>query len=104
MRVAITGVTGLIGSALRASLEADDHEVMAISRRDEVSSLQTVTWDVTGQRFDPAPLEGIGAVIHLAGEPIDQRWTEVRQEEDPQQPRRDRRSSAYTATRAAPME
>lgn len=76
MKVAISGVSGLIGSALRESLAADGHETLAISRRASLPGLTTATWDVAEGRFDPGPLEGIDAVVHLAGEPVAQRWSE----------------------------
>lgn len=75
MKVAISGVSGLIGSALRESLAADGHETLAISRRAREPALATATWDVAEGRFDPGPLEGIDAIVHLAGEPVAQRWS-----------------------------
>jgi hypothetical protein len=78
MKVAVSGITGLIGSALRESLTADGISVLAVSRKKAVPPLETVTWDVENGRFDASPLEGVDAVVHLSGEPIAQRWSEAR--------------------------
>ena len=72
MRVAITGVSGLIGSALADNLRADGHEVVGISRRHTAGG---IVWDVEAGKLDPAELEGFDAVVHLAGESIQGRWT-----------------------------
>ena len=72
MRVAITGVSGLIGSALADNLRADGHEVVGISRRHTAGG---IVWDVEAGKLDPAELEGVDAVVHLAGESIQGRWT-----------------------------
>lgn len=69
MRVLVTGSTGLIGSALRARLEADGHQVTGLRRGSQ--------WDPEGGRVDPAAVEGHEAVVHLAGEGVlDGRWTD----------------------------
>lgn len=69
MDIAITGATGLIGTALRASLEADGHRVVALTRAD-YGGPDTVRWDPAAGTIDAAGLEGLDAVVHLAGEPI----------------------------------
>lgn len=88
MRVAITGVRGLIGGALAASLRTDGHEVVGISRRsgsvdalgaDDATSGATVAWDVAAGSIDASALEGLDAIVHLAGESIGGRWTAARQ-------------------------
>ncbi|MEX0832226.1 MAG: TIGR01777 family oxidoreductase [Nitriliruptoraceae bacterium] len=73
-RIAITGATGLIGATLAADLAADGAEVMGITRRPTTAS--DVGWDVEAGSIDAARLEGLDAVVHLAGEPIGAaRWT-----------------------------
>ena len=72
MRVAITGVSGLIGSALADNLRAGGHDVVGISRRHNAGG---IVWDVEAGKLDPAELEGVDAVVHLAGESIQGRWT-----------------------------
>jgi uncharacterized protein (TIGR01777 family) len=78
MKVAISGPTGLIGTALRESLVADGVQVLALSRRPAVPPLETIRWDVENGRFDASGLEQVDAVVHLAGEPIAQRWNDAR--------------------------
>lgn len=74
MRIAITGSSGLIGTALRRSLEGDGHEVVRVVRSD--AGPGTVRWDVDAGEIDAAGLEGLDGVVHLAGEGIgEKRWT-----------------------------
>lgn len=74
MRFAITGSTGFIGGALRASLEADGHEVLRVMRSD--GGPGTTRWDVERGEIDAAAFEGLDGVVHLAGEGIgDKRWS-----------------------------
>jgi hypothetical protein len=80
MKVAVSGITGLIGSALRESLVADGASLLAISRKPALPPLESITWDVENGRFDATALEGVDAVVHLAGEPIAQRWNERRKQ------------------------
>ncbi|MFE5627395.1 TIGR01777 family oxidoreductase [Streptomyces virginiae] len=75
MRIAVTGSTGLIGSALVRSLRADGHEVVRFVRR-EPAGADEARWDPERGHVDRAALEGCGAVVHLAGAGIgDRRWT-----------------------------
>jgi len=78
MRIAVTGASGLIGSALTASLAADGHEVVALVRRAPQASGE-VRWDPEAGTVDLAGLAGCDAVVHLAGAPVaPRRWTERR--------------------------
>ncbi|MCP3756377.1 TIGR01777 family oxidoreductase [Streptomyces sp. TBY4] len=75
MRIAVTGATGLIGSALGRSLEADGHELVRFVRR-EPAGPGEARWDPARGYVDPAGLAGCGAVVHLAGAGVgDHRWT-----------------------------
>ena len=77
MRIAITGSSGMIGTALRAALSADGHEVLRLVRRPPQSS-DEVRWDPAAGRLDPAHLEGVEAVVNLAGANVGgQRWTKA---------------------------
>jgi uncharacterized protein (TIGR01777 family) len=77
MRVAVTGGTGLIGSALVQQLTSRGDEVTVFSRNpDRVRGAQAVAWD---PNTGPAPadaLSGSEAVVHLAGENLAQRWSD----------------------------
>jgi uncharacterized protein (TIGR01777 family) len=75
VRVAITGSSGLIGAALRRSLEADGHQVLRVVRSG--GGAGTTRWDVERGEIDPTAFEGLDGVVHLAGEGIaDKRWTQ----------------------------
>jgi uncharacterized protein len=77
MKVAITGATGLIGSALSRRLQQDGHEVMRLVRR-AATAPGEISWDPSGGRIDAAALEGMDAVVHLAGAGVgDKRWTDA---------------------------
>ncbi|HEX6712545.1 MAG TPA: TIGR01777 family oxidoreductase [Thermoleophilaceae bacterium] len=65
MRVAVTGGTGTIGREVVRRLRERGDDVVVVSR---TAGDATVTWD----QLD---LSGFDGVIHLAGSPIDQRWT-----------------------------
>ena len=78
MRILITGASGLIGKALRPSLEPKGYELILASRR-EPKDPQHVQWnpDTGFAEPDLSRLEGLDAVIHLAGENVSGlRWTE----------------------------
>ena len=76
MRVAVSGSSGLIGSALCRSLEGDGHEVVRIVRPGRPPFGPTVVWDLEQRTIDARGLVGVDAVVHLAGEPIGgKRWT-----------------------------
>lgn len=75
MDVAISGASGLLGSALAAALRADGHRVLRFVRGG-VTGVDEIGWDPDAGRIDAPALEGIDAVVHLAGESIGgRRWT-----------------------------
>jgi uncharacterized protein (TIGR01777 family) len=81
--VTLTGATGLIGSKLVARLLEREADVTVLSRDPERA--RATLGDVTAVRWDlmeePAPVEALAgrdAVVHLAGEPVAQRWSEER--------------------------
>jgi len=79
MEIAISGASGLIGSALRLSLEQAGHRPVAFVRRVPVANRDEIRWDPATGSIDKASLEGIDAVVHLAGAGIgDRRWTTAR--------------------------
>lgn len=87
MRIAVTGSTGLIGSALVRSLLADGHEVVRLVRQRSRTGPQAdgttgVGWNPQALQVDVAGLAGVEAVVHLAGAGIgERRWTAAYKEE-----------------------
>jgi uncharacterized protein (TIGR01777 family) len=74
--VAVTGASGLVGSSLVAALTRAGHRVTRLVRGHPQSA--EIHWDPVGGTIDAAGLEGIDAVVHLAGENIGARWTAAR--------------------------
>ncbi len=78
LRVAITGASGLIGSALSAFLTAGGHEVLRLVRSNPKTK-DEVYWSPSANKIDADRLEGLDAVVHLAGEnAFSLRWTEAK--------------------------
>lgn len=80
LTVAITGASGLVGTALTAFLTTGGHRVVRIGRAaphapGPNAAVRDVTWDPARDALDPAALEGVDAVIHLAGANVGERWT-----------------------------
>ncbi len=74
-RIAITGASGLIGSALVGFLKSEGHTVQRLVRRAPVSP-EEIQWDPKTGYVDIEALRGIDAIIHLAGAGVgDKRWT-----------------------------
>ena len=79
MRVAISGSTGLVGSEAAASLSTAGHEVVRLVRRAPAPGERAVRWNPEKGEIDAAGLEGLDAVVHLAGENIASgRWNAER--------------------------
>ncbi|MBA3381542.1 MAG: TIGR01777 family protein [Actinobacteria bacterium] len=76
MRVAVTGASGLIGSAFLPVLRDAGYEVVSLVRADKPGAGEA-SWDPAAGTIDVAALEGVEAIVHLAGENIGQRWTET---------------------------
>jgi uncharacterized protein (TIGR01777 family) len=73
--IAITGASGLIGTALTAHLRAKGDTVIAFTRSND-STQKMISWDPATGRIDASKLAGVDAVVHLAGAGIgDKRWT-----------------------------
>lgn len=76
--VAITGASGLVGTALQERLRGDGYELCVLSRgrKRGVSGAKEIVWDPAGGTVEEGGLEGARAVVHLAGENIaGGRWT-----------------------------
>lgn len=93
MRVTVTGASGLIGTGLIAALRARGDEVTVLSRDPERArsrlvragdangagagaGVQAQGWEPLSEPAPQTALAGRDAVVHLAGEPVAQRWSE----------------------------
>lgn len=76
--VAVTGASGLVGARLVPFLRTGGHPVIEIGRGTSGKG-DRIVWDPAGGKLETAALEGVPAVVHLAGENIAQgRWTPAR--------------------------
>ena len=73
--IAVTGASGLIGSALVERLRSEGYRVLRLVRGAPRGG-DEARWDPDGGTVDRAALEGVHGVVHLAGENIGKRWTE----------------------------
>ena len=76
LQVAVTGASGLLGSALVPFLSTGGHRVIPVSRRPK--SADGIRWDPLSGVSDASSFEGLDALVHLAGENIGARWTRER--------------------------
>jgi uncharacterized protein (TIGR01777 family) len=75
MRVGLTGASGLVGHELAAFLQTGGHEVVPFVRG---RAGQGIAWDPAAGTIDAPAVEGLDAVVHLAGESVGARWTPAR--------------------------
>jgi uncharacterized protein len=76
MDVVVTGSSGLIGTALKSALERAGHRMVPMVRSE--ASGDAIRWDPDRGEIDSGGLEGVDAVVHLAGEGIGaRRWNEA---------------------------
>jgi len=74
-KIAVTGASGLIGSALVAQLKNDGYEVQKIVRR-PARTTDEVSWNPIKGEIDLDALEGVDGIFHLAGTGVgDKRWS-----------------------------
>ena len=74
-RIAITGASGMIGTALVGHLKSEGYTVQKLVRRPSRSA-EEISWDPHAGSVDLEALAGVDAVIHLAGAGVgDKRWT-----------------------------
>lgn len=78
LQVVVSGASGLVGSELTAFLSARGHGVRRLVRRPSPEA-DAIRWSPAAGEIDAASLEGVDAIVHLAGENIAAgRWTERR--------------------------
>jgi uncharacterized protein len=76
VKILVTGSSGLIGSALIPYLSARDHAVVRLVRSQTQQGGDAIRWDPVAGTLDQAAIEGLDAVVHLAGEDISSgTWT-----------------------------
>ena len=79
MNITITGATGFIGRRLIERLARDRHQLHALSRHTNVKFGDTAVWiskwDPMAEEPPEESLANADAIVHLAGEPVAQRWT-----------------------------
>jgi len=76
LHIAVSGASGFLGSLLIPLLTTGGHRVTRLVRG--TAREGEVRWDPAGAGLDPAALQGVDAVVHLAGENIARRWTAER--------------------------
>jgi uncharacterized protein (TIGR01777 family) len=80
VKVAVTGASGFLGRPLVQRLRHGGHDVVRLVRR-AASADDERRWDPSTRTLDPAVLEDVDAVVHLAGAGVaDRRWTDARKE------------------------
>src|SRR3989442_1435171 len=85
MRIVMSGSSGLVGSVLLPELGTAGHQVARLVRPGTAPASapgqSDIAWDPPGEKIEAARLEGVDAVVHLAGENISAgRWTAARKE------------------------
>jgi len=77
--IAVTGSSGLVGRQLCALLSSGGHTVRRLVRHEPTGD--GIAWDPSGGRLDHDQLRDVDVVVHLAGEPIGQRFTAAHKDE-----------------------
>lgn len=81
LTVAVSGASGLLGAALVAFLTSGGHRVVRLVREGG-GGAGTARWDPRSGAVDVAALDGVDAVVHLAGAGVaDRRWSRARKDE-----------------------
>jgi uncharacterized protein (TIGR01777 family) len=76
VRILISGASGLIGRALTERLRSAGDSVQTLVRRKPEEAAGEIGWAPDAGVLDGSRLDGVDAVVHLAGRPISSRWTE----------------------------
>lgn len=78
MKILITGASGLVGSKLIEVLRSGGHDILKMVRR-QAKGPDEVRWDVDRGEIDTQAMNGVDAVVHLAGENVGEgRWTDAK--------------------------
>ena len=77
MRIAVTGASGLLGTALVPCLRAEGHDVLCIGRGRGAD----IPWNPAAGLLNGAALAGVEACVHLAGANVGQRWSAAHRRE-----------------------
>jgi hypothetical protein len=80
VKIAVSGASGLLGSAIVPALREAGHEVTRLVRR-EARATDEVAWDPAAGSIGADALAGVEAVVNLSGATIGRRWTESRKRE-----------------------
>jgi len=80
MKIVVSGSTGVIGSPLVEALKQRGDEVIRLVRRPQTASGGALRWDPERGTIDRAGLEGVDALIHLAGENVFGRWSPAKKQ------------------------
>ncbi len=80
LKIAISGSRGLLGSNLTAFLTTGGHQVYRLVRNPDEKGPASIYWNPAEHKVQSDALEGLDAVIHLAGENIADRWTEEKKQ------------------------
>ena len=80
MKVAISGASGLLGSALVPALRGRGHDVVRLVRRD-ARAPDEAAWDPAQGTIDRSRLVGVDGFVNVSGATLDKRWTERRKQE-----------------------
>jgi uncharacterized protein (TIGR01777 family) len=78
LKIVVSGSTGLVGRSLVPFLTSGGHQVVRLVRR--APRGDEIHWDPTAGQLNPAQLEGVDAVVHLAGENLAARWSARRRQ------------------------
>jgi len=79
LTIAVSGASGLIGSQLVSFLTTGGHTVKRLTRSGPTGS-DEILWDPRTERVEAEKLEGVDAVVHLAGENVFGRWTPAKRQ------------------------
>ncbi len=80
LTVVISGASGMVGSALSALLSSGGHRVIRLVRRIGDVGEDALYWSPSTGEIDAEGLEGVDAVVHLAGESLQGRWTKKKRQ------------------------